>query len=28
MNYIDTLAERSWERGQKYFYGNSVEEAL
>lgn len=28
MNYIDTLAERSWERGWKYFYGNSVEGAL
>ncbi|WP_216700703.1 Imm47 family immunity protein [Priestia filamentosa] len=28
MNYIDTLAERRWERGRKYFYGNSVEGAL
>ncbi|MFP7483469.1 Imm47 family immunity protein [Priestia filamentosa] len=28
MNYIDTLAQRSWERGRKYFYGNSVEGAL
>lgn len=28
MNYIDALAERSWERGQKYFYGNSVEGVL
>ncbi|WP_139814832.1 Imm47 family immunity protein [Priestia filamentosa] len=28
MNYIDTLAERSWERGRKYFYGNSVEGPL
>lgn len=28
MNYIDALSERSWERGQKYFYGNSVEGVL
>lgn len=28
MNYIDALAERSWERGQKYFYGNSVKGVL
>ncbi|SFQ65586.1 Immunity protein 47 [Priestia endophytica DSM 13796] len=27
-DYIDTLSERSWERGRKYFYGNSVEGAL